>query len=53
MLGAVQMRHIKADNDLKLRGEALRNAIEEDKAKGLIPFFVSVLIFEALAWSKF
>jgi len=44
LLGGVKMRMIKTGSSLKLRGEALQMAIEADMAKGLIPFFVMLLI---------
>jgi hypothetical protein len=40
MLGGVKMRLIRSDKEWRLRGEPLKMAIEADKAKGLIPFFV-------------
>ena len=39
-LGDVIMRLLKTDEDLSLRGDTLSKAIEEDKAKGLVPFCV-------------
>ncbi|XP_033753053.1 aromatic-L-amino-acid decarboxylase-like [Pecten maximus] len=40
LLGAVRMRKLNTDSKFSLRGEALKVAIEEDKSKGLIPFFL-------------
>ncbi|XP_021356996.1 aromatic-L-amino-acid decarboxylase-like [Mizuhopecten yessoensis] len=40
LLGAVRMRKLDTDDKFSLRGETLRKAIEEDKASGLIPFFL-------------
>lgn len=40
LIGLVRMRFIEADENLSLRGEALREAIEEDIKSGLIPFWV-------------
>ncbi|XP_063726545.1 histidine decarboxylase-like [Symsagittifera roscoffensis] len=41
MLCMVTLRHLPTDKDTKaLRGHTLKQAIEEDTAKGLIPFFV-------------
>lgn len=40
MLGSVPMRLLPADKDGKLRSTTLLEAIEEDKSKGLIPFYV-------------
>ncbi|VDQ00665.1 unnamed protein product [Trichobilharzia regenti] len=34
------MRHLEVDEDFSLQGETLQNAIKEDKALGLIPFYV-------------
>ena len=39
LLGDVTMRLLEPDQDLSLRGRTLYNAIAEDKAKGLVPFF--------------
>ncbi|KAK3593992.1 hypothetical protein CHS0354_040736 [Potamilus streckersoni] len=41
LLGAVRMVKLLTDENFSLRGETLRKAVEADKAKGLIPFFVS------------
>ncbi|KFB44891.1 aromatic amino acid decarboxylase [Anopheles sinensis] len=40
LIGLVRMRFIEADDQLSLRGDALRDAIEEDIRQGLIPFWV-------------
>ncbi|KAK7098903.1 aromatic-L-amino-acid decarboxylase-like [Littorina saxatilis] len=40
LLAEVRMRKLQSDDNFSLRGETLRKAIKEDKAKGLIPFFV-------------
>lgn len=40
LLGSMKMRLLKADADGRLRGEALKKAIDEDKALGLIPCYV-------------
>ncbi|KAJ6642856.1 Histidine decarboxylase [Pseudolycoriella hygida] len=42
LIGLVRMRYIKSDDDLCLRGDALREAILNDTKLGLIPFWVSV-----------
>ncbi|ELU12210.1 hypothetical protein CAPTEDRAFT_158583 [Capitella teleta] len=39
LLGAVKCRLVKSDENEKMRGDALQEAIEEDKQNGLIPFF--------------
>lgn len=41
LLSGVTMRLIKSDDDFRLRGKELHEAIRQDKAAGLIPFFVS------------
>nr|QIZ86619.1 DOPA decarboxylase [Penaeus vannamei] len=40
LLAGVKMRKVISDDNFSLRGPALRRAIQEDKQKGLIPFFV-------------
>jgi histidine decarboxylase len=40
LIGLVRMRFIEADENLSLRGKALKEAIEEDIKNGLIPFWV-------------
>ena len=40
LLAGVIMRLLPADQDLSMRGEILQKAIEEDRKKGLVPFFV-------------
>ena len=40
LIGLVKMRLLSCDDKLSLRGDSLRQAIEEDKRSGLIPFFV-------------
>lgn len=42
LLGGVQLRSLKADEDHKLRGETLKEAIKKDISDGLIPFYVSI-----------
>lgn len=42
LLGGVQLKGIQADDNNKLRGDALRKAIEEDIEAGLIPFNVRI-----------
>ncbi|XP_078544242.1 aromatic-L-amino-acid decarboxylase-like isoform X1 [Lissotriton helveticus] len=39
LIAAVKMRTIPSDEKFAARGPALRTALEEDKAAGLIPFF--------------
>lgn len=40
LIGLVRMRYIEADDQLSMRGEALLEAITQDRAEGLLPFFV-------------
>ncbi|XP_076454706.1 aromatic-L-amino-acid decarboxylase-like [Babylonia areolata] len=40
LIGAVRMRKLETDEKGSLRGATLQAAILEDKAKGLVPFFV-------------
>jgi len=40
LIGLVKMNLLMSDENLRLRGVILRDAIAEDKQRGLIPFFV-------------
>ncbi|XP_060776374.1 aromatic-L-amino-acid decarboxylase [Neoarius graeffei] len=40
LIGSVRMKKLPTDSKFAMRGEALRKAIEEDKAAGLIPFYL-------------
>ncbi|XP_076391931.1 histidine decarboxylase isoform X2 [Megachile rotundata] len=40
LIGLVRMKYIEADEQLSMRGEALLEAITQDRAEGLLPFFV-------------
>lgn len=40
LIGGVVMRKVPTDKKFAVRGEALKKIIEEDKAAGLIPFYV-------------
>ena len=44
LLGGVKFRLLETDSKHRLRGEALEEAIRQDKEKGLIPFYVSQLL---------
>ncbi len=44
MIGFVKLRILDTDENFSLRGEMLENAMQEDKANGLIPFFVSATL---------
>lgn len=50
LIGLVRMRFIEADENLSLRGMALQEAIEEDLANGLIPFWVSCFLFNIIKY---
>lgn len=41
LLGPVHCHKVVSDDRNSMRGDALRQAIDEDKVKGLIPFIVS------------
>lgn len=43
LIGLVRMRYVEADDELVLRGPALREAIQNDIQMGLVPFWVSGL----------
>ena len=45
LIAAVKMRKLDTDEHYALRGDTLQQAIDEDKAKGLVPIFVSFFIF--------
>ncbi|GFG35977.1 hypothetical protein Cfor_03560 [Coptotermes formosanus] len=40
LLGGIKLRLLPADDNLRLRGETLERAIQDDRDKGLIPFYV-------------
>lgn len=40
LIGGVMMRKVPTDNKYAVRGEMLKRLVEEDKAAGLIPFYV-------------
>lgn len=40
LIGLVKMRYIESDDNYALRGDRLVEVIREDKAQGLIPFFL-------------
>ncbi|CAG0896050.1 unnamed protein product [Darwinula stevensoni] len=44
MIGFVKLRILEPDEHFSLRGSTLRQAMEEDRAIGLIPFFVSTTL---------
>ncbi|XP_076455368.1 aromatic-L-amino-acid decarboxylase-like isoform X1 [Babylonia areolata] len=43
LIGAVRMRKLETDEKGSLRGATLQAAILEDKAKGLVPFFIATV----------
>lgn len=42
--GLVRMRFIESDENLSLRGDALKEAIKDDIKLGLVPFWVSICL---------
>lgn len=40
MIGRVKLRKVPTDSGYALRGAALKKMVDEDKAAGLIPFYV-------------
>ena len=40
LIGLVKMRLLMSDDELRLRGKVLRDAVADDKQRGLIPFYV-------------
>ncbi|XP_075923157.1 histidine decarboxylase-like isoform X2 [Petromyzon marinus] len=40
LVSLVRLRSLSTDLEFSLRGETLRRAVEEDRAQGLVPFFV-------------
>jgi glutamate/tyrosine decarboxylase-like PLP-dependent enzyme len=48
MICLVKIRLVDTDDEYSMRGDALKKAIEEDKAKNLIPFYVSEIIFNSI-----
>ena len=45
LIGGVPMRMLETDSKGAVRGETLQQAIDRDKAAGLIPFFVCIDFF--------
>lgn len=43
-MGGVKMRLIQSGEDLRMRGDSLRDAIHKDKEAGLVPFFVTATL---------
>ena len=49
------MRYIECDDELSMRGDALQEAIDKDRADGLIPFYVRtamafMLLYKYIIW---
>lgn len=42
LIGGVKLKAIPSDGKFAMRASALQEALERDKAEGLIPFFVSL-----------
>ena len=45
LIGLVKVRYIESDENLSLRGDKLKEAIEADRKNGYVPFFVSISNF--------
>lgn len=41
LISGVRMKKIQSDENFTMRGKTLKKALEDDKAEGLIPVFVS------------
>ena len=46
LIGLVKLNLVPSDDKLRLRGNALRQAIAKDKENGLIPFYVCKMFIE-------
>lgn len=46
------MKKVSTDKNFAVRGETLKKMIEEDKAAGLIPFFVSQKSLLPVSWPQ-
>lgn len=44
LISLVKIRFLPTDQHLSLRGDTLRQAIEEDRKVGLVPFMVSMWV---------
>lgn len=40
LIGLVKMRYVESDENLSMRGDRLQQAIQKDRERGLIPFWV-------------
>lgn len=45
LLGGVKLRALQPDGKRSLRGDTLRDAIDEDVRNGLIPFYVCFFLY--------
>lgn len=45
LIGLVKIRYIESDENLSLRGDKLKEAIETDRENGYVPFFVSCIYY--------
>lgn len=52
LIGGVVMKKVPTDKKFAVRGEALKKMIEEDKAAGLIPFFVGKQSVHTVSWPQ-
>jgi hypothetical protein len=44
LIGGIKLKAVPSDGNFSMRASALREALERDKAAGLIPFFVSSML---------
>jgi hypothetical protein len=51
-LGSVKYHKLPIDSKFSLRGETLRNAIENDLKDGYYPFYVKAHLFIVLSFNK-
>ena len=50
LIGLVKVRYIESDENLSLRGDKLKEAIETDRENGYVPFFVSTYSLAPKLW---
>lgn len=46
LIACIKMRSLPTDEDTSLRGQTLRDAIDKDRAQGLIPIYVSTSLLK-------
>jgi len=52
LISLVKIRFLPTDEEFSLRGDALKEAIEEDRRMGLVPFLVSTLYLGGMLHPK-